>query len=73
MFWSSAVLTGNRTRLRDLQERWEFWSSAVLTGNRTWLVAQVLMFVFWSSAVLTGNRTDRPYYPPRLRFGAVPF
>ena len=34
-FWSSAVLTGNRTLVAQSREMLEFWSSAVLTGNRT--------------------------------------
>mgnify|MGYP001672732534 CR=1 len=35
LFWSSAVLTGNRTRTKDGSLKPKFWSSAVLTGNRT--------------------------------------
>ena len=34
-FWSSAVLTGNRTAIIELSVGQVFWSSAVLTGNRT--------------------------------------
>ena len=34
-FWSSAVLTGNRTGDTLYTPQWWFWSSAVLTGNRT--------------------------------------
>ena len=35
LFWSSAVLTGNRTNVRPSHRKCKFWSSAVLTGNRT--------------------------------------
>ena len=35
MFWSSAVLTGNRTNPDLDVPAILFWSSAVLTGNRT--------------------------------------
>ena len=35
MFWSSAVLTGNRTHPVSSSRGVWFWSSAVLTGNRT--------------------------------------
>ena len=35
MFWSSAVLTGNRTEDYAGWYWQGFWSSAVLTGNRT--------------------------------------
>ena len=34
-FWSSAVLTGNRTLRTVTLVLTRFWSSAVLTGNRT--------------------------------------
>ena len=34
-FWSSAVLTGNRTLGYVSHPMLSFWSSAVLTGNRT--------------------------------------
>ena len=57
-FWSSAVLTGNRTRRRRRSTQEQFWSSAVLTGNRTSRLQQWECSRFWSSAVLTGNRTQ---------------
>ena len=40
-FWSSAVLTGNRTVIRKKKQFLKFWSSAVLTGNRTRWTYQV--------------------------------
>ena len=40
VFWSSAVLTGNRTSCKALIQVNRFWSSAVLTGNRTPAPAQ---------------------------------
>ena len=73
MFWSSAVLTGNRTgQITQLRTR-GFWSSAVLTGNRTEITAALWEVLFWSSAVLTGNRTPGRPDRPDVRFGAVPF
>ena len=58
MFWSSAVLTGNRTGDFVQLALMQFWSSAVLTGNRTRGSSNQGAAAFWSSAVLTGNRTD---------------
>ena len=57
VFWSSAVLTGNRTLTFAGIGLETFWSSAVLTGNRTVHSASGRKVTFWSSAVLTGNRT----------------
>ena len=38
-FWSSVVLTGNRTIAAINGKTREFWSSVVLTGNRTRVIA----------------------------------
>ena len=46
MFWSSAVLTGNRTRGYVQRLARTFWSSAVLTGNRTLRLPMFILLSF---------------------------
>ena len=73
VFWSSVVLTGNRSNARNSAGSTSFWSSVVLTGNRSILRSVTTPPLFWSSVVLTGNRSALIQWQRHPGFGVASF